>query len=581
MRSHHFRRQGSWVQYLIAVILVGLLAPSINAQAVSQPAVTTTQGTQTPPAVATTDSTTNTATSAPPNTSTATAPSQTSTTVPSSTSTTTSATPTTTDISGCLTATDDSHDWFPQKLDYSKLVDADFNVTYFPRYKSVSNFRTGENMMLYCTETPLNISGVDFKVKVRVPVSNAAIRDSSVMGYFDLLGATSAVKYSNAITTSSSVTNLTSPCGANVQGFNGSAPSGADVIFSPQADPNNMIDLSLKFDDNMLPLQKATYVKFFSLFVNQENMADSVFDMVNSTYTCQKQAMNTANIAHRKNVTWMIYSSTDNTFNFQTGQYYKTLTEAAGANLTIFLTGTTAFTTDALRNMLVNNSVLIDMTQYPSSNNTISAWYGLTGYSAQGVINANNAQTQSAIQNGGLYINSPDAPPFMRNGELWRTDYTASSNGAQDWFNRAPSRPDLALMDLVAAQFPDYLGSSYTRTFLRNFTSSETSHTANSNGYCAPTSIESCIDNTNFVNTDSDFSTNAKLPAGTLSQPAKIGLIVGGSVLGACFIAAGFVALRTKLKNRASFSKLNEPGDDEFEMPGSARPWDAPPTGNY
>jgi hypothetical protein len=150
-------------------------------------------------------------------------------------------------------------------------------------------------------------------------------------------------------------------------------------------------------------------------------------------------------------------------------------------------------------------------------------------------------------------------------GEL--TD-TCLQQNFLDFWTRGMARPDLMILDLVTAQYPDYPGG-HTRVFLRDF-ATEPTETANAASYGCGLATNLPIATTeNYSNHTADspmitFST-------TLSLPLIIGLSVGGGIVAIACIAASAVSISKKIKNRRRFTRLTDVGGEAFDMPRQSR----------
>ncbi|RUP50386.1 hypothetical protein BC936DRAFT_139396 [Jimgerdemannia flammicorona] len=463
---------------------------------------------------------------------------------------------------GCLDADFNTvTDFFPDKLQLNGS--SGFKVQYQKFYKIINNLKSGEFYLLYCSRSAPNVS---FPVKglVQIPVTNAAALDINTIGFLDLLGKSSSLKYI------SDPKNVTSPCISQTLTTFSSSVTDADVIFSNKAEPNDKRYVTISIDDTMTPLQKAEWIKFYGLFFNLEKQSEDIYNNVVSQYNCHQQNMQKAEISNRRNISWIGWDPNGPAFNYKTDAdiYYKQLTQDAGAIFTIPSSNTLyrIYTNDTLRGQLQNASHVIDLTPFSQADaSNIKSWLSLTGYSFSQVNASDYTAMTNALTNAGNYINDPQAPPFMRYKRLWRLDYEANTNGIADYTNRGVARPDLVLQDLIAIQFPTY--QSWTRDFLRNF-SSESLLTPSASSYgCGSSNFGSCAaQNFKDGGADNPFITNTVTP-GELSTEAKIGLGTAGGLIGLAFLAGTFVAFRRRMKdkNTRQFAPLGQ--SEAFEMP--------------
>lgn len=143
-----------------------------------------------------------------------------------------------------------------------------------------------------------------------------------------------------------------------------------------------------------------------------------------------------------------------------------------------------------------------------------------------------------------------------------------SSKFVADFYTRGLARPDLMLLDLVMAQYPDYPGG-HTRVFLRDF-ASEPTQTANANSYGCGLATSLPIANKQSYSNHTADSPMISFSGG-ISLPAIIGLSIGGGLIAIACIAASAVTLSKKIKNRRRFTRLTDVGGEAFDMPRQSR----------
>lgn len=508
----------------------------------------------------------------------------------SASATSSSATPTGSSLSDCLGADPFSTTDYFASIKYTEplLNTTAFSYEYHNTWKLVTNKVNNENYILYCTSQPPNIT-LQSKTFIQIPVKKLAVVDTRALGYLDLLGQDDIVYVGN-------VSNVTTPCvNSNPQLYNMSSStfsqSAYDLVIFPDNGRSDPHGIGMGMTWAAPPLSLAEWIKYLALFTNQEPAAQQIFDKIKQSYETTRDSINSADISFKRNITFMQYDLPSTKFGVMQDVYFKNLTADAGANLT---TATIAQPGDpsTMRAQLTNSSLVVDFTELIAPNNTFNYWNDFMQYIQPNMTNAANTAFSNAEQHGGLYINDPEAPPFERNLQLWRVDRTASSDGADDFWTRGLARPDLMILDLVVAQYPDYPGG-HTRVFLRDFANNEPSQTANAASYgCGVATNLAIASKQSYANHTADAPTITF--SSSLSLPAIIGLSIGGGLVAIACIAASAVTLSKKIKNRKRFTRLTDVGGEAFDMPRHSQAEEAglygrqdfevddiPPTGRF
>jgi len=430
----------------------------------------------------------------------------------------------------------------------------------------VTNKATNENYILYCTRQQPNIT-VQAKTFIQIPVQRLAVVDMRAMGYLGLLNQNNIVYVGNTsnittpcLTTQPALYNLSNPNQKQTDYDLAIFPTSAAAVNDPRG-------ISFGATYQATPLALAEWVKYFSLFTNQETVAQQIFNQIKQSYQNTRDGINSDDISYRRNITFMQYDPLSTKFGVFEDMYFKNLTSDAGANLTTALIAQPG-DVSTMRAQLTNSSLVIDFTALTAPNNTFDYWNNWIGYIQPNLTNAANTALDNAKQHGGLYINDPEAPPFERYNQLFRVDRTVSAQGADDFYTRGLARPDLMLLDLIMAQYPDYPGG-HTRVFLRDF-ASEPTETANVNTYgCGLATSLPIANKQSYANhtADSPLITFSS----SLSLGAIIGLSIGGGLIAIACIAASAVTLSKKIKNRRRFTRLTDVGGEAFDMPRQSR----------
>ncbi|CEP13331.1 hypothetical protein [Parasitella parasitica] len=468
----------------------------------------------------------------------------------------------TTDTSSCLDADSFStHDYFPSKLDFSKLDStAQFNVTYSNTYKLVHNIALDEYYVLYCTKAAPSLgSTFQSKTYIQIPVSSFAAVDTRVLGFLDLLGQ------SNNVAFVGNTSNVTTPCITNKPAyFNVSDPNLDRTKYglafyptSPSNDPNG-VGLGIGYANT--PLGNAQWVKYIALFTNQETLADTIYDDISTDYNTYRNSL-VNHISYKRNITFMDYDTSSTKFNIMQDQYFQNLTSDAGATL-IVPTVLQPADPSVMKGQLQNTSLVIDLTSASAFNSTYGGWQNWLGFSDD-KISSTTATQAEAFKQTRKYVNSVDAPPFARNKQAWRLDLV-SDDGSLDWWTRGMARPDLLLQDLIQAQFPDYF-KTRNRVFLRAFANDESSRTASQDSYqCNLNNWEKAA-SVSYSNTASDTPTLEAL-SNKLSLGAIVGISIGGGLVALTCLATVIAMFIRKFKDGGGkrFTRLHDETMSEF-----------------
>ncbi|KAL0081929.1 hypothetical protein J3Q64DRAFT_1178940 [Phycomyces blakesleeanus] len=477
---------------------------------------------------------------------------------PTATPTATSSATASTSLSGCFSDSPFSTtDYFAD----SKLTDplqssSLFKVTYANTYKTVQNIILGEYYILYCTQTKPNLTDVQSKSYIQIPVTNFAAVDTRVIGFLDLLG------HSNNIVYIGDTGNLTSPCVTPTPAYFDQAGiidrTRYDLAIYPTTSVNDPKGVGLGMNYESSPLATAEWIKYIALFTNQEKASEVIFNKIKANYEVYRNSINQADIPWRRNITFMSYDPSSTQFNVPNNIYFQNLTADAGAKITVPLVARPGSPL-TMKGQMQNSSVVIDLSPSSSFKNNFDDWQSWMGYSESSV----NAAADAAFRRYETikpYVNDPEGPPFERNSQLWRLDLVASSDSS-DWWTRGFARPDLLIQDLIEAQFPNFF-SNRDRVFLRHFSDNESIQTKSADQYgCTVDNLAT----TSFVTYSNDVSDVPVLSiSSTFPKAGVIGLGVAGGLVALACVAGGFLALKRKIKDRRlkQFNPLEEDHPD-------------------
>ncbi|GBC04813.1 hypothetical protein RclHR1_05890014 [Rhizophagus clarus] len=349
---------------------------------------------------------------------------------------------------------DENFDYFPDKVFFDNdnegtSVNSGFNVTYYNNYIILTNKKTTETYVLYCTATPPAQPVVDPAISIsnyiQVPVTNVVVSDRSFISFLEILGEEkTSLKYVDDIN------KITSPCLQkysylydNFNYANTTLVSSVDVIFTNQPSSTGGKYVTISYDDDTPALQKAEWIKYISLFFNKSAIANDAFDKIRSNYLCHLDNLSEVPNETKKTIAWVSLES-DGTFTIESSFFYPNVTQDAAA----FLLNpqiTTDLAASDLQQYIADAYIVIDMSNLIPKDSNLDAWKNYFGYN----------QTSNL-------------PRFLKEKLLFRTHKLLNSYGYDDWSETSASRPDLILQDLIAIQYPLYQ-KNYIVNWFNNF----------------------------------------------------------------------------------------------------------------
>lgn len=303
------------------------------------------------------------------------------------------------------------------------------------------------------------------------------------------------------------------------------------------------------------------------MFTNQESQADTIYSNIVTDYHTFRDSINEAgHISYKRNITFMSYDPSSTRFNLLQDQYFRNLTSDAGA---VLITPPVLQPADpsVMKGQLQNASLVIDFTPATAFQSTVDGWQSWLGYSKSGM-EAGIAAAEKTTGSSRGYVNSFDAPPFLRNEQLWRLDLV-SNQGALDYWTRGMARPDLMLQDLIQAQFPDYFRSSRKRVFLRDFDGGESTGTAaGSDDYGCNLNQWQRAASVDYTNTAGDAPDVASKKSSKLPLGVIIGAGVAGGLVGLSCLVTALILIIRKFKHNGSqrFTRLHDETNNEFNQ---------------
>ncbi|CAG8473127.1 10302_t:CDS:2, partial [Racocetra fulgida] len=184
-----------------------------------------------------------------------------------------------------------------------------------------------------------------------------------------------------------------------------------------------------------------------------EAAVNRTIDQLLYVYGCDSNNLINIPIANRKKIAWVSFDS--KVFEVKHDTYHVTLIKDAGAYPLVSPSSSIVNSTDELHSIINNATIVIDESPYIAS---FVAWQHSFGYYPE--------------------QNSRDIPDFITHRRVYRVNRFVNHDGYFDWSESAAARPDIALKDLIAIQYPTY-EPSYDTRWLHQFSDPSTVLTSN------------------------------------------------------------------------------------------------------
>ncbi|KAG2174508.1 hypothetical protein INT44_006771 [Umbelopsis vinacea] len=296
--------------------------------------------------------------------------------------------------------------------------------------------------------------------QISVPITAAAADTLDVLGFAELLSS----NVTNTFTTGSSNILLanTSPC--FTMSNNASAPY---TFTNGTSTANNTIVFSAN-DPSLTPLQKVWWLQYLAYFYNEEKVALQTVLSITTNYNCIKIRVNSG-VKDPYAIAWTQANMvTPQVYEIRTDTYAKTLI------------------TDAAAKMIAPNSAQ-DKT-YTNVGEFHLALHGAdvlldTTPLSEGELYPQWQKIMNMVPGASLFYESEG---YYKNRQVYRTDGLVSQSGYSNFPERYAARPDLALMDMIAIQYPTFQ-NTYNTTWLYNFAIGSSPHTMPANYECKDT----------------------------------------------------------------------------------------------
>ncbi|CAG8517209.1 9964_t:CDS:2 [Cetraspora pellucida] len=350
----------------------------------------------------------------------------------------------------CVQTFSSDVDYFPSKVTVTTA--SLFTIKYNNNYKLVTNTNSKETFALVQCGTPIP-TGLPAGTKVfNISLNNVAIMDTSVVPFLEVLGLRSHITELGSESASSSpclqALNLTVISATNMT-LQNQQLSKVDAVFDSTFNLSNPKTIGISTVNDPGLLNRAEWIKFYSVFFNLEDKANTIYNQISDNYNCLKKLPSSNN---PPTVAWVSYiapaSFNNNTasWSITDAPYKKILTENAGG-IYFNTTPLSYSTSSSFLSAIANVDILIDETFIARDISEVYTNFNL---------NANDVQYK-----------------FVKNSAIYREDGVTSPGDGRDWFESAVLLADNVLEDMMNVINPNLPTTDYKRVWLRNVAKSE------------------------------------------------------------------------------------------------------------
>ncbi|ORZ06307.1 hypothetical protein BCR41DRAFT_389235 [Lobosporangium transversale] len=327
-----------------------------------------------------------------------------------------------------------------------------------------NNNKDFEQYVLYCGDQApdtlaLQAHGIPTSVGIfKVPLQSVGVEGTFTSSYVEVAGSGSAIKVLE------DPQNVVSPCLQQ-------AVSNGTITALNDGDFSQYESLNATFRENMHPGQKkdiwvpttrteadpllrVEYIIAISLFFNNGQHGETIYNNIRNAYTTLKNDMARIPLANRKRIAWVRYDFSTSTWRLRNSAFVKKIIEAAGGvSFPLHADGLddASVSADDIKTLLVNAQIIIDETDFTNRmtyngkvySSAVELWRTLAGFLVS------------------------DMLPALSKNKVYSLDKTANAKGISDFEYRLASRPDILLKDLISVQYP-YYEPGYNTTFLND-----------------------------------------------------------------------------------------------------------------
>ncbi|KAG0100853.1 hypothetical protein BGZ93_000040 [Podila epicladia] len=209
-----------------------------------------------------------------------------------------------------------------------------------------------------------------------------------------------------------------------------------DAAFRMNQGPAQLKDIWMPHNEDMEPLARADYIRAVSLFFNQGQRGEEVYNKIKSAYETHKNNMAAVPQNFKRRIGWIKYDFDLGRWTLRNSNFTRAIIRDAGG-ISFPLSGDSfqdnlLLTEPEVKLIILNSNVLIDETKYPSHLDGMTNIRKNAGFAAAEEI------------------------PVLVNSQVYSLDYTRNEIGSVDYNYRVAGRPDLLLKDMIRAQYSTY-----------------------------------------------------------------------------------------------------------------------------
>ncbi|KAF8947942.1 hypothetical protein BGZ47_007210 [Haplosporangium gracile] len=311
------------------------------------------------------------------------------------------------------------------------------------------NNPASESYLLYCgtaapESTAIQTMGLSPDVKrFKVPVTKVLSTGTSTSSYIELAGGQSNIQVLE------NPQKIVSPClqyRYNIKAIssfdssNSAQYESVDVGFRENENISQVKDVWVPMSVEVEPLLRVEYIKAVSLFLNTGTAASVTYDTIIGTYNTLKLDMQRIPVANKRRIGWVKYDFVRGSWTLRNTNFTRgIITDAGGIPFPLggdSVGSNPDISPSDFKILLTNADIIIDQTEFTDGRGTyasvFSRWRALAGFTGT------------------------DDPPVLDQKFVFSLDNTVNQAGISDYQYRMPSRPDLLLRDVIAAQYPQY-----------------------------------------------------------------------------------------------------------------------------
>ncbi|KAK9728396.1 hypothetical protein K7432_001110 [Basidiobolus ranarum] len=416
----------------------------------------------------------------------------------------------------CDTPGDDK---FTEKISEATRKDvAQFEIKYENNVKIIKHFSLNTEIRLVCDST----TATDPNTLPLGDEKTTIVASLESIGFLELLNSVERISSIEGTDRS------TSPCVIKQIEKNITA-SEKPLMFSNTSKAGS---ITLGIKDSMSPLEKAQWILYVGAILNMDKEAEDIYNKIKNSYNCHRDNLSKIN---KKPIAW-IHSDKEG-YKFKDDNYHRILISDAGGS-PVKPTKNPLTTPVEFQNDMAKTWLAIDETYLTDIN--MVTW--LAAY---------NLTSKASI-------------PLLESEGLYRTDKIKNEALNSDWDQSAPSRPDLAIQELISAQYrtyqPDYNNKWITK--LATGYKSDTVESSQCSNIARQIDIPSCTAKVFKVDETAADSGSSK------TSKSNTGAIVGGVVGGIIgVLAIGGIAFYGRKKYLQSGSQSDKkPGWDFISL---------------